>query len=75
MTTNHEIGGSSPSQDINFLCGARKTKQNTNRSHLLTFVLVAQLDKARDYESRDWGFKSLPGLFNWRLGRVVKASD
>ena len=26
-------------------------------------VLVAQLDKASDYESEDWGFKSLQGLF------------
>ena len=25
-------------------------------------VLVAQLDKASDYESEDWGFKSLQGL-------------
>ena len=24
-------------------------------------VLVAQLDKASDYESEDWGFKSLQG--------------
>ena len=24
-------------------------------------VPVAQLDKASDYESEDWGFKSLPG--------------
>lgn len=26
-------------------------------------VLVAQLDKASDYESEDWGFKSLQGYF------------
>ena len=26
-----------------------------------TGVLVAQLDKASDYESEDWGFKSLQG--------------
>ena len=26
-----------------------------------TYVPVAQLDKASDYESEDWGFKSLPG--------------
>ena len=26
-----------------------------------TFVPVAQLDKASDYESEDWGFKSLQG--------------
>ena len=25
------------------------------------YVLVAQLDKASDYESEDWGFKSLQG--------------
>ena len=30
-----------------------------------TFVPVAQLDKASDYESEDWGFKSLQGyIFN-----------
>ncbi len=28
-----------------------------------TFVPVAQLDKASDYESEDWGFKSLQGYF------------
>ena len=28
-----------------------------------THVLVAQLDKASDYESEDWGFKSLQGYF------------
>ncbi len=29
-----------------------------------TFVVpVAQLDKASDYESEDWGFKSLQGYF------------
>ena len=27
------------------------------------YVLVAQLDKASDYESEDWGFKSLQGYF------------
>ena len=26
-------------------------------------VLVAQLDKTSDYESEDWGFKSLQGYF------------
>ena len=26
-------------------------------------VPVAQLDKASDYESEDWGFKSLQGYF------------
>ena len=26
-----------------------------------TYVPVAQLDKASDYESEDWGFKSLQG--------------
>ena len=29
-----------------------------------TGVLVAQLDKASDYESEDWGFKSLQGYFS-----------
>ena len=28
------------------------------------YVLVAQLDKASDYESEDWGFKSLQGYFS-----------
>ena len=28
-----------------------------------TCVPVAQLDKASDYESEDWGFKSLQGYF------------
>ena len=28
-----------------------------------SLVLVAQLDKACDYESQDWGFKSLQGYF------------
>ena len=28
-------------------------------------VLVAQLDKASDYESEDWGFKSLQGLISY----------
>ena len=28
-----------------------------------TGVLVAQLDKASDYESEDWGFKSLQGYY------------
>ena len=27
----------------------------------ISSVLVAQLDKASDYESEDWGFKSLQG--------------
>ena len=32
------------------------------RNHVY-YVLVAQLDKASDYESEDWGFKSLQGYF------------
>ena len=35
-------------------------------------VPVAQLDKASDYESEDWGFKSLQGyvlLFDFCLSR------
>ena len=38
-------------------------------------VPVAQLDKASDYESEDWGFKSLPGYgasLPWRNGQRIR---
>ena len=34
-------------------------------------VLVAQLDKASDYESEDWGFKSLQGYLNLFVDLVL----
>ena len=40
-------------------------------------VLVAQLDKASDYESEDWGFKSLQGycfIFLFVDSRSVQSS-
>ena len=40
-------------------------------------VLVAQLDKASDYESEDWGFKSLQGycfIFLFEDSRSVQSS-
>ena len=35
-------------------------------------VPVAQLDKASDYESEDWGFKSLQGYFLFFSGPHVR---
>ena len=43
-------------------CPARLA-QGPERHAALTPVPVAQLDKASDYESEDWGFESLQGYF------------
>ena len=38
-------------------------------------VLVAQLDKASDYESEDWGFKSLQGYLLLFLDKKIKVAE
>ena len=43
-----------------YFCPARFTR-GPERHAVLTPVPVAQLDKASDYESEDWGFESLQG--------------
>ncbi len=43
-----------------YFCPARFTR-GPERHAGLTPVPVAQLDKASDYESEDWGFESLQG--------------
>ena len=40
-----------------------------------TCVPVAQLDKASDYESEDWGFESLQGYFSSPFQRVARTRD
>ena len=43
-----------------YFCPARYLR-GPERHAVLTPVPVAQLDKASDYESEDWGFESLQG--------------
>ena len=45
-----------------YFCPARFSR-GPERPAVLTPVPVAQLDKASDYESEDWGFESLQGYF------------
>ena len=53
-------------------CPARLA-QGPERHAALTPVPVAQLDKASDYESEDWGFESLQGYFIFVVQRVGDA--
>ena len=56
--------GSSPGRTFlfcNFWSNAESRVRVGGCSGCALPVLVAQLDKASDYESEDWGFKSLQG--------------
>ena len=44
-----------------FLQLVRARERSSRLQQQLSHVPVAQLDKASDYESEDWGFKSLQG--------------
>ena len=46
-----------------FILCARACVRSSGPEQNLRHVPVAQLDKASDYESGDWGFKSLQGYF------------
>ena len=56
---NRQVLGSIPSGGAFFLFFPLSVDATRASSPLP--VLVAQLDKASDYESEDWGFKSLQG--------------
>ena len=65
---NPKAGGSNPSgvrstpQGDNFLLlHFISIYEHTTRGLAFKGVPVAQLDKASDYESEDWGFESLQG--------------
>ena len=55
--------GSSPGRTflLHFFSNAGSSPRVEGCSVCAFPVLVAQLDKASDYESEDWGFKSLQG--------------
>ncbi len=60
---NPKAGGSNPSGVMRtcFIFCPPLPARGPDRHADLTPVPVAQLDKASDYESEDWGFESLQG--------------
>ena len=50
-----------PETALFFLQLVRARVRSSGLQQHLRHVPVAQLDKASDYESEDWGFKSLQG--------------
>ena len=53
-----------------FQPGPSATEQSPRPVTHSLYVPVAQLDKASDYESEDWGFKSLQGYIFFSIGFV-----
>ena len=58
-----EVAGSIPARPLFIFFGAPARFVTTPCDVVMSVVdvPVAQLDKASDYESEDWGFKSLQG--------------